>query len=84
MQVLRLRVLLPILVLFVGAFRAMPQEQPQPASSDRSITVIEVSAKKYGFVPDEIHVQKGTKVELRVHSMDEPHGIRLSLQNGYR
>jgi cytochrome c oxidase subunit 2 len=40
--------------------------------------VIEVSAKKYEFTPAEIHVRKGAKVELKVHSEDETHGIKLS------
>jgi cytochrome c oxidase subunit 2 len=41
--------------------------------------VIEVSAKKYEFSPAEIRVKTGEKVELRVHSVDETHGVKLSL-----
>jgi cytochrome c oxidase subunit 2 len=41
--------------------------------------VIEVSAKKYEFNPAEIRVKKGEKVELKVHSIDETHGVKLSL-----
>lgn len=41
--------------------------------------VIEVMAKKYEFSPEEIHVKKGQKVQLRVHSIDEDHGIKLEL-----
>jgi cytochrome c oxidase subunit II len=41
--------------------------------------VIEVSAKKYEFSPAEIRVKAGTKVELKVHSVDETHGLKLSL-----
>jgi cytochrome c oxidase subunit II len=44
-----------------------------------STRVIEVSAKKYEFDPAEIRVKKGTRIELKVHSVDETHGIRLSL-----
>jgi cytochrome c oxidase subunit 2 len=39
--------------------------------------VIEVSAKKYEFTPGEIHVKKGVKVELKVHSEDDTHGVKL-------
>ena len=41
--------------------------------------VIEVSAKKYEFSPSEIHVKKGVEVELKVHSEDETHGIKLDV-----
>jgi cytochrome c oxidase subunit 2 len=41
--------------------------------------VIEVTARKYEFAPAEIHVTKGSRVRLRVHSTDEAHGIRLNL-----
>ncbi|MFY9690242.1 MAG: cupredoxin domain-containing protein [Candidatus Acidiferrales bacterium] len=39
--------------------------------------VIEISAKKYEFTPNEFHVRKGTHVELRVHSEDDTHGVKL-------
>jgi cytochrome c oxidase subunit II len=41
--------------------------------------VIEMSAKKYEFSPAEIQVKQGEKVELKVHSVDETHGVKLSL-----
>jgi len=41
--------------------------------------VIEVSAKKYEFAPAEIHVKKGERVELRVHSVDDTHGIKIDV-----
>ena len=49
-----------------------------PAEQGDAPQVIEVSAKKYEFTPAEIHVRKGTKVELKVHSEDETHGIKLN------
>lgn len=41
--------------------------------------IIEVSAKKYAFSPAEIHVKKGERVELKIHSVDEPHGIKIDV-----
>jgi cytochrome c oxidase subunit II len=41
--------------------------------------VIEIAAKKYEFTPSEIHVRKGTHVELRVHSEDATHGVKLDV-----
>jgi cytochrome c oxidase subunit 2 len=40
---------------------------------------IEVSAKKYEFTPAEIHVKVGARVELKVHSEDETHGVKLDV-----
>lgn len=68
------------LVLFAGllvgvavrssAGRSQQADQPQ---------VIDVSAKKYEFTPSEIRVKQGAKVELKVHSSDETHGIELDV-----
>lgn len=49
-----------------------------PEGQNESPQVIEISAKKYEFTPGEIHVRKGAKVELKVHSEDETHGIKLN------
>lgn len=57
-----------------GGLAQNPQES-QPGAN----RVIEVMAKKYEFSPDEIHVKKGERVELKVHSSDEGHGIKLEL-----
>src|ERR1700689_1465338 len=53
--------------------------QTQDAGSSGSTKVIAVSAKKYEFDPAEIHVKKGTRAVLKVHSVEETHGIKLSL-----
>jgi cytochrome c oxidase subunit II len=49
------------------------------AQSDANTKTIEVSAKKYEFSPAEIRVAKGTHVELKVHSVDDTHGIKLDV-----
>jgi heme/copper-type cytochrome/quinol oxidase subunit 2 len=41
--------------------------------------VIDISAKKYEFTPSEIHVHVGAHVELRVHSEDATHGVKLDV-----
>lgn len=66
------------LVLAGGAFVAagVPRNAPQ---ADVNTKVVEVSAKKYEFMPSEIHVAKGTRVELKVHSVDETHGVKLDV-----
>jgi cytochrome c oxidase subunit 2 len=60
------------------AFATPSAAQPatKPADAPR---VIEISAKKYDFTPAEIHVKKGEKIELKVHSVHETHGVKLTL-----
>ena len=43
------------------------------------VQIIEVSARKYKFTPNVIHVKDGSRVEIKVHSVDDTHGIKLSL-----
>jgi cytochrome c oxidase subunit II len=52
-------------------------ENPSAGQQDKS-EVIDVSAKKYEFTPAEIRVKKGAKVRLKIHSVDETHGMKLS------
>src|SRR5271154_5135243 len=52
---------------------------PANAQADANTKGIEVSAKKYEFSPSEIRVPKGTRVELKVHSVDETHGVKLEV-----
>lgn len=77
MQILHVRLMLFVPILLAGAFGTMPQEPV--VGGDQSVRVIEVSARKYEFTPQEIHVKKGSKIELKVHSVDEAHGIKLNL-----
>ena len=67
-------------LLLVGSFPiAAELASPANAQSDAATKVIEVSAKKYEFSPLEIRVPKGTRVELKVHSVDETHGVKLDV-----
>jgi cytochrome c oxidase subunit II len=67
-------------LLFVGSFPIAAQlPSPANAQSDAATKVIEVSAKKYEFSPIEIRVPKGTRVELKVHSVDDTHGVKLDV-----
>lgn len=64
-------------VLIAGVSGALSQDQTPGLSLPA--TTVEISAKKYQFTPNEIHVKKGTRVKLVVHSVDETHGIKLKL-----
>jgi cytochrome c oxidase subunit II len=50
-----------------------------PENETDAQQIIDVSAKKYEFSPSEIHVQKGARVELKVHSEDDTHGVKLDV-----
>jgi cytochrome c oxidase subunit II len=63
-------------VSMVTAWMAFGQSAEKQTEAPK---VIEVSAKKYEFNPTEIRVKAGTKVELKVHSVDETHGVKLSV-----
>ena len=68
------------MTLFVWLLTGNPAiAQATDSTGDSSVKAIEVSAKKYEFTPSVIHVKTGTKVRLTVHSVDETHGIKLSL-----
>jgi cytochrome c oxidase subunit II len=57
----------------MGSVQASAQGQSDPPR------VIEVTAKKYEFSPDEIRVKRGEKVRLKIHSVDENHGMKVSV-----
>jgi cytochrome c oxidase subunit 2 len=63
-------------VVSVATSTAAPGRAPQ---SDANTKTIELSAKKYDFSPTEIRVAKGTHVELKVHSVDDTHGVKLDI-----
>jgi cytochrome c oxidase subunit 2 len=41
--------------------------------------VIEVTAKTFEFVPNEIHVKVGERVQIKLTSADRAHGLKLDL-----
>jgi len=41
--------------------------------------VIEVTAKAYEFTPNEIHVKKGERVQIKLRTVDRAHGLNLNL-----
>jgi heme/copper-type cytochrome/quinol oxidase subunit 2 len=41
--------------------------------------VIDVTAKTFEFAPNEIHVKVGERVQIKLHSADRAHGLKLDL-----
>ena len=68
--------ILPASLLAFAEFLSLAQ--PAPAQS-QDAQVIEISAKKYEFSPSEIHVKMGERIQLKVHSVDETHGVKIDV-----
>ena len=54
-----------------------PHPGPAPAPND-GLQVIEVTAKKYEYSPDPIHVKSGSRVQLKITAADHDHGFSIS------
>lgn len=62
-------------LLFVGAaLRAGAQSK-----TEESVQVVEMTAKKYAYSPDEIRVKMGTRVQLKIRATDRTHGFKIRL-----
>jgi cytochrome c oxidase subunit 2 len=56
--------------LFAGAQTSAPADSP---------VVIEVVARTFEFIPNEIHVKAGERVQIKLRSADRAHGLKLDL-----
>jgi cytochrome c oxidase subunit 2 len=65
-------------LLLAGLSSARTQQNPSPSSADAP-TVISMTAKSYDFDPQQVHVKKGARVQLRIRATDRAHGIRFNL-----
>ena len=57
-------------ILFAGTQSSRTAENPH---------VIEMTAKTFEFIPSEIHVKVGAHVQIKLHSADRAHGLKLNL-----
>jgi cytochrome c oxidase subunit II len=70
---------LRLTIVFLAFAKQGALVETTAAAQTSGARVIEVSAKKYEFTPSEIHVKKGERVELKVGSVDEKHGIKIDV-----
>ena len=63
---------IPALLLLVFSLGA-----PHKAQADENPRVIEITAKRFGFTPNQITLKKGETVKLRLTSEDVTHGFFL-------
>ena len=71
----RFAIMLSAAGALLAPYHAKTQEPVTPASPH----VIEVIAKTFEFTPNEIHVKAGERVQIKLHSTDRAHGLKLSL-----
>lgn len=52
---------------------------PAGAQEDQNVQTIEMTAKKYEFNPSPVHVKQGTRVRLKITTLDRAHGVKFNL-----
>jgi cytochrome c oxidase subunit II len=55
-----------------------------PASAEKPVQVIKITAKKFEYSPDVIRIKKGVPVILEFTSLDRTHGFIVPELNGVR
>jgi len=67
-----------VITLFASLSATLLARTQSSGASD-SPHVIEVTAKTFEFVPNEIHVKVGERVQIKLTSADRAHGLKLDL-----
>jgi cytochrome c oxidase subunit 2 len=47
-------------------------------AQNQDVQVIEVTAKKYEYSPEPVHVKRGTRVQLKITATDHDHGFKIA------
>jgi len=66
-------------VLSLASLSATLLARTQSSGAADSAHVIEVTAKTFEFVPNEIHVKVGERVQIKLRSADRAHGLKLNI-----
>ena len=61
--------------IIAAVFAAALAASPRPAAGDAAPRVVEITAKRWEFSPNEITLKKGEPVVLRLKSEDVTHGF---------
>jgi cytochrome c oxidase subunit 2 len=64
-----------VALFVIGSALAAPRRQDSAAAP--AVQVIEMTGDKYEFAPADIHIKNGTHVQLKLHSVDKEHGIKI-------
>jgi cytochrome c oxidase subunit 2 len=66
-------------IVLLASLSATLLARTQSSGAADSSHVIEVTAKTFEFVPNEIHVKMGERVQIKLSSADRAHGLKLDL-----
>ena len=66
-------------IMLLALLSATLLARTQSSGAADSPHVIEVTAKTFEFVPNEIHVKVGERVQIKLTSADRAHGLKLDL-----
>jgi heme/copper-type cytochrome/quinol oxidase subunit 2 len=66
-------------MLSLASLSATLLAKTQSSGAADSPHVIEVTAKTFEFVPNEIHVKVGERVQIKLRSADRAHGLKLDI-----
>ena len=72
------RVLLRTAVATVFALAIFSPGTVPALGQNAKVQIIEVTAKKYEYSPAPIHVQSGTKIQLKITATDHDHGFSIA------
>ena len=66
-------------ILLFALFSASLAIKSQSPATPDSPHVTEMVAKTFDFMPNEIHVKKGERVQIKLRTADRAHGLNLNL-----
>jgi heme/copper-type cytochrome/quinol oxidase subunit 2 len=66
-------------MLSLASLSATLLAKSQSSGAADSPHVIEVTAKTFEFVPNEIHIKMGERVQIKLRSVDRAHGLKLDI-----
>jgi heme/copper-type cytochrome/quinol oxidase subunit 2 len=68
-----------LVLLSFASLSATLLAKSQSSGAAESPHVIEVTAKTFEFVPNEIHIKMGERVQIKLRSVDRAHGLKLDI-----
>ena len=68
-----------LVLLSFASLSATLLAKSQSSGAAESPHVIEVTAKTFEFVPNEIHIKMGERVQIKLRSADRAHGLKLDI-----
>jgi len=68
-----------LLILVLASLSVALIAQTQDSDGAAPAHVIAIVAKTFEFVPNEIHVKMGEKVQIKLRTADRAHGLKLNI-----